>query len=286
MRESRTNRVNALCKSMEAVLPIACDSRQDLSRAQILFDTFDFHQAQKAIDVIYVVHRPGEGSLCRELHCDIPIIFQDEREWIGRLNVTAVNKRPGWFVQQIIKLAAANFIHKPYLVLDADCFLMRKVEREELEVGGKAAASFITKIFRHEWWRNSSRTLQIPMNWKTPGIDVTPQVLHPEICKRLMTHLEMVHGQPWKKTLSGTCHWTEFTAYQLVAEHYGMMDLLESVPLTAWTIHLESRFDAWNPADSADITPFGLCHSYIEIDPERVRRKLYEAGILQKKTYL
>lgn len=183
----------------------------------------------------------------------------ERAEVIPETDLIASPHGAGWFVQQAIKLAAANSIVKTpfYLCLDADCFATREVRASDLVIGGQGLASFIDAppedmshlrdgqkarraariaakgfhkadaVQSHPWYRVPAELLGAGM---ARGVfNVTPAVLNTDLVKQIGTRLCEVNNwqDPWEGLLgvqgyaTGGC-WTEYTLYQTWAQHLGI----------------------------------------------------------------
>lgn len=125
-----------------------------------------------------------------------------------------------------------------------------------------------------QWWKQSSEILQIPINWDTPGIDVTPQVLSTEIAARLKKHVESLYLCDWLKVLGTSECWTEFTAYDLVTRHYGLFDRYHAVgELSGNNLWDDVNKETWRLVSEAQGF-FSVVQSNSGISPEQVRKQM------------
>lgn len=137
-------------------------------------------------------------------------------------------KTSGWYRQQAIKLSAWPILTTDnFLVLDADCFLVRDTEEDYFVKDGKSGINLAEPGGGSwdEWYVESAKLLgTLKPALQTP---VTPSMLNRNICKLLeqrIIELSNYYEKPWIWLL-GREGWTEYTLYHCWAEYMNVWDL-------------------------------------------------------------
>lgn len=136
---------------------------------------------------------------------------------------------PGWYVQQIVKLAAANtFSTRFYLTLDSDILCRKPFSVNSLIPGEKALLNVETlgvylraykiKVALDEWRIKrhrlfcSARLLGYRRKWRYRhrSYGETPVLMHTESVRDLMSFLSKRHAS-WIHCLTEKRGWTEYT---------------------------------------------------------------------------
>jgi hypothetical protein len=192
---------------------------------------------------------------------------------------------PGWYRQQVLKLAAARLSGSPYyLVLDADVILKRACSLRDWFPDGKPFLQPGRARNHWEWWMASRQLLgsSVALRQGSSVIGVTPQFLHRETCRELHNAIASRNGtDSWERFLmaSTTTRWSEYTLYWLyVMERKLERELYEEpridsplsegvwthAQLRWWSLYRRLRSDAW----------FLVVQSNLGIDPQSVRRRV------------
>jgi hypothetical protein len=164
------------------VLPII---RKDADLAQIcvysifkLFNTLD-------IDAFYIITREDEIKFFSNL-------FQQYAPYLKVLNQNDIYQNnvseSGWHTQQVLKLYIANLINtKYYIILDADCYLTKKINYGDLFVDEKPILSLIHK-HKNDWLLKSCAYYELDYDNDVPDtiLNVTPQICNTNIVKELI----------------------------------------------------------------------------------------------------
>lgn len=131
---------------------------------------------------------------------------------------SVVNKTAGWYLQQILKLGAANIVKTPlYLVLDSDCFLTKPFAYQDLFYEGKILLDKEPWTNHPDWWLDVTKIIDIPFTKLAAQltIAVTPQILITEAACELLDYLgQKAPKKSWDEYLSSQ-FFTEFTLYWL-----------------------------------------------------------------------
>ena len=291
---------------LDAVLPLTVS---DLERAQILFRTLETffeplgtcHVVVPDDDVALVGARVPESEryvVVAESEL-VPEIswFRSTARIRGRLRIVGPPMH-GWFVQQLVKLAAAERVATSfYLTLDADVLCVRPTRYEDLVADGRALVQ--TSPPNHpEWNDDAERVLGLPRSGRQYA--VTPAVLSRQAVAALARHLgERVHprarelaswlprgraGQiaaSWRSYLMRKLPWTEYALYGTFVEATGLLERLHVLAgedaIYGNAVWMESQFEDWDAAAifGADAAPaFSIVQSATRIPPERVWAKV------------
>lgn len=173
----------------------------------------------------------------------------------------------GWFVQQIIKLAAADHVDTPfYLTLDADVLCVRNVRYEDLIRDGRAQVTLHYKDVHSGWYWWAEQVLgferQEGEKGRTHG--VTPAALSVEgvrsLCRYLRDRPSPLEA-PAKDGGCGDCSydlvrllpWTEYTIYFSFLDHASLFDrhhFVSERPLYENCAWHEQEVEDWDAAKS------------------------------------
>lgn len=150
----------------------------------------------------------------------------------------------GWYKQQMIKLAIANYIQTDYyLTLDSDVICSKTFSYSKLISSGKAYANIETildyielyslKVGLKEWLikflrlRKSSKLLHYKRKLRnsSQSYGETPVLLHKQSVLGLLEELTSIH-KDWFTALSSTEGWTEYTLYFQYLEKHDLLGKL------------------------------------------------------------
>jgi len=194
----------------------------------------------------------------------------DELELLPRLTLLREqgHKIPGWYIQQLIKLSAANVLDSRfYLTLDSDIFCQSAFSVDNLIPAGKALLNIETprsslSLYRTEFsareWKHkcvrfygSAKLLGYRRKLSAwfHSYGETPVLMHTESVRNLLSFISERHGD-WFECLTSQLNWTEYTLlftylemtggledfYQL-ADHNAVLNLEAS----AWRVSSEYR---------------------------------------------
>lgn len=203
----------------------------------------------------------------------------------------------GWFVQQLVKLAAAERVGTPfYLTLDADVICVRETRYEDLVPDGRALVQ-TTPPNHPEWNDDAERVLGLPRSGRQYA--VTPALLNVEAVRALAGHLErrvrlrakqVARRLPnplardllasWRSHLLRSLPWTEYALYGTFVERTGLFDryhvLAGEDAIYGNAVWLESQFEDWNPAsiNGDGGFRFSVVQSATRIPPDRIAAKV------------
>ena len=204
----------------------------------------------------------------------------------------------GWFVQQLVKLAAADVVSTPfYLTLDSDVICVRETGYDDLVPAGRALVQ--TSPPNHpEWNDDAARVLGLPRSGRQYA--VTPALLRGDAVAALARHLAgrvdprarelalwLPRGRPrqivasWRSYLLRRLPWTEYAVYGTFVEATGLFDRYHVLggdhAIYGNGVWIESQFDEWD-AEATFNRRDGFCFTVVQsatrIPPERVWAKV------------
>jgi len=195
----------------------------------------------------------------------------------------------GWYVQQLIKLAAADLVETEfYLTLDADVICTRPVRYGDLVKDGRAIGERYDHPPRSENYDRAARILRLPRStWAHP---VTPSILNRTVVRMMQQHLAGLISKPlrrfpgagtWRGHLLLNLPWTEYTLYATFVSGRGLYGRFhfkdDYYSLFGNSVWDREQFTDWDPAKSfapqADYY-FVVVQSNTGIDPAAVWAKV------------
>jgi Family of unknown function (DUF6492) len=279
-------------EQVSAVLPLKLRGAyhgENLARCRILFSSLLAFAEPDLFKEILVVTPPRDRAAAERLCADwpsLPLTVIDERDYLPILRRQWFAR--GWYLQQLIKLNAANWSDAPFfLTLDPDVILCKRLRKQDLFVEGKALLEPYPRQARPEWWAGSARVLGTAADLSAAGMLVTPALLARAICRRLFQQLEERHGESWAAALLRLTNWgwSEYALYHLCAEQHGMLQEFHIAagadtpkrlmcPSAVW---VASQFETWNVEECFDPAApgfFTLVQSNTRIPPALIRQRL------------
>lgn len=288
---------------LDAVLPLLIDDagRRDLARAAIQAQTFRRFFDRDELLRVHVVGRAEElPTIARTLQPYatpwLQYYFWDERVALGDL---VESPAIGWYKQQIIKMAAPEWLGVPFwLTLDADVICTRPVGVADLLPDGRALTQCdrIEDIEIFSKWSVAVRavlgSVAPPLSY---GISITPLIYAAPIMQSAYAMIEFANARPWKEALLDTkMHaelkergeetWAENLFYHAAAVRSGMLRQYHALCGidTPQRIHGGGMWDTerwhdWNVALAFDRSRpgfFEVCNSYTGVPPEFVAEKI------------
>ena len=290
---------------LDAVLALTA---RDVERAQILFRSLDAffeplatcHVVVPDDEVDIVRPRvPRDGYVVVAESDVVPELpwFRSTARIRSRLRIVGPPVH-GWFVQQLVKLAAADRVRTPfYLTLDADVVCVRPTRYADLVPAGRALVQ--TSPPNHpEWNDDAERVLGLPRSGRQYA--VTPGLLSRDAVAALARHLaervdprarELALWLPrgrgrkivasWRSYLLRKLPWTEYALYGTFVEATGLFEryhvLAGEDAIYGNAVWMESQFDDWD-AEATFNRREGFCFSVVQsatrIPPEHVWAKV------------
>lgn len=166
----------------------------------------DYILAKTCVNSIFTLFNNDDIDAFYIITCEHDIDFF--KNFFSNYNIQIINQSQlyphyhigGWFIQQILKLNIASFIRTDYyIILDADCYLTKKINYTDIIVDNKPIVSLNEK-HKNNWLIKSCEYYELDYNNISNEImDVTPQILNTKIVKELLTtndnipHL-IIHG--------------------------------------------------------------------------------------------
>jgi hypothetical protein len=284
-------------RRVDAVLPLVAS---DAPRAELLVRTLErYFEPLRTCFVIVPQHelRAVELSLPRgryeivaetDVAPELPYFL---RTAAARARLRLVGPPiHGWYVQQLLKLAAADLVGTPfYLTLDADVLCVRPTAYEDLVRDGRGRVQ-TTPPNHPEWNDDAERVLGLPRSGRQYA--VTPAVLSRAAVAELAAYLtgridergrrlaarvpwatarEVVTS--WRSFLLRRLPWTEYALYHTFLEATGKFDdyhvLAGEDAIYGNCVWMESQFEAWDPRPRGGYC-FSVVQSATRIAPERV----------------
>jgi glycosyltransferase involved in cell wall biosynthesis len=292
--------------TLHAVIPIVVGTgkeRQDLQRAGILFQSLRAGFDRRQCLHVHVVGRKAElpalqADLAVHAAPWLKLSFHDELELVPELQGSHAI---GWIKQQIIKMAAAEWLDADYwLTFDADVVCVRNFGIEDLFVDGRAIARLIptagAPLFA-AWVRASGEDLGYGQVPDERILDMTPALYSREVMRRVQRAVRAASGKPWRQALLqsptlryriGTdfAGWAEMALYALVAQREGLLQQYHAICgidtdrrlMADGSIWTAASWQDWSPPDMRDPAKPGyfiVCGSHtgvpVEVVAERIK---------------
>ncbi len=295
--------------SLDAVVPVL---PRDLQRFSLMARSLQRFLPE--LGRLYVVV-PDAAYLAlvpqiRRLAGTLDVEIVPEQRWVPEMKSFA--HLPGWYRQQLVKLAAAEYVSTSYyLTLDADVVCTRRATTAQLLPGGRAACFVIPRDDHPDWYDGAEATLALRAPRRGVLHNVTPVVWATEAVRDLLTHLDGVaerrsyasgvrglqqrlfftlhrlgpHRQqrPWRGWLAASAPWAEYAMYFTWLEATGRFERYHF--LSDYCIYDIERSIWWksDDFDGSDLTPvfegsgppfFIVIQSNTRIVPGKIWQKL------------
>jgi hypothetical protein len=132
--------------------------------------------------------------------------------------------RPGWVIQQIVKLSIPEMIPiGPVVVLDSDIVFLRKFDDSDLGVSGNKRV--LTRIEpesetakQRMHIEKSRQILGLPPGSTDHHYMSWPAILYPDWVSAMRRHLEKINRKPWQKVLYEAGSISEYSLYGIFLE--------------------------------------------------------------------
>ena len=115
--------------------------------------------------------------------------------------------KPGWIVQQIVKLSSNRLIERePIVFLDSDIFFYRRFSFDDLMLNGKKRI-MVRALPEDEGAQhphhiaNARRFFELPEGPTNATYMGYPVIWHPDWLSQMQQHIERLKGKPWQKAL-------------------------------------------------------------------------------------
>jgi hypothetical protein len=231
------------------------------------------------------------------LSCErLAIKFYSESDFFP--SSSAFFRMKGMYKQQVLKLAVpAKLDLGPFITFDADVISLRDFNNLTFMVGNKILSTWEPRNI-HSWWQNSMVSLRAWGSDKQPGLGVTPNILHSDICASVFRYMELrgldplshlqelsdSHPELYRIEGEGiSLAWSEYSLYTLVGEWFGTLSTYHVIPEEAAKSQfaLHSRRNVWsrNTADKLvpdvdDVGYFLIVQSWAGVSVEDIIRRI------------
>jgi hypothetical protein len=266
------------------------------------------------LGTLYVVIPDAGFEACAEqvtsLAAGLPLRVVRESAWAPDLST--FSQLRGWYKQQILKLAAAEFVTSDYyLTLDADVVCTRRCQFEQLLPGGRSPCFVIPRDDHPDWYRGAEAVLGLqakrrgilhnvtPVLWSRAGVLELQRYLEQRAIERRYTPgvrgvtqraLFWLYRPPaapgaklWRAWLAASTPWAEYATYFTFLEAKGRFDAyhfnsdtcLYDVERSLW--QSTRSLDGWDPAPlfEGEGPPFfAIVQSNTGIDADAILSKL------------
>ena len=172
---------------------------------------------------MYVVAVADDVTEIKYALAGVPwVTVVDEAAVVPEFNLHNL-RGPSWFKQQIVKLWSHRLVQTPYyLILDADCVLLREITEDMLCPGGKGLVQRQGYDWLwYKWFSGSMRLLSL--NHLPPfPVNVTPYVMNASLAGATVGRLFELYGA---KTVERMLHvaredqWSEYTLYHCWSDY-------------------------------------------------------------------
>jgi hypothetical protein len=195
-------------------------------------------------------HAPMEPKVA-SLASKFTVQVVKEQTWVPEME--SFHHLPGWYKQQLVKLAAAEVVTTDFfLTLDADVVCTRPVSYDALLPGGRARCFIIAHDEHPDWYRGAEAVLDLRAKRRNVLHNVTPCVWAKAGVLELIEHLNQVarrrpyasairglqqrlfltthrlgrhrNQPPWRGWLAASRPWAEYATYFTFLEATGRFD--------------------------------------------------------------
>jgi len=289
---------------VDVVLPLVAADLERYLRLQR--PTFERYYVD--LDRTTIVTRPADLDDVRAAtrHLD-GVEVVDERALVPELDLVRRlpgSSRRGWYLQQIIKLAAVHEAATDFvLVVDGDVFAARPVTDADLVPDGCALRTKEPRERHPTWVANAAKALGMaPLDYSA---SVTPSVLARDGVRALAAYAESDLPElrrslaatrrlpglrsrlgSWRGRLLANLPWTEFQLYETFLVRSGRFHTLhvysDDPVVYGNSVWFDGAFDDWDPTarDDEPVAYFSVVQSYVDVTVAAVERKLRAAGML------
>jgi hypothetical protein len=200
---------------------------------------------------------------------------------------------PGWFKQQLIKLAIAKWIDTPfYLTLDADVICVKPIDYSDLVKDNRAVCYVIPEDPWPEWYDWAEYVLDLKLKRRQILHNVTPAVISRDAMLKLQNYLTHLYSQVhlswdkkdvllsllrlgaklvppktalheflggWRTYLAIRLPWTEYALYYSFLEATNQFDQYHvevdhCIYSVEYSVWYKDKLSDWNPAQVFDPT--------------------------------
>lgn len=280
-------------QKLDAVLPLTL---KDYARFEILHKSLKLFF--KDLGKCWIVTPDHEFERIKSLISDEQCYVIPESSLVPEFKIFRSSSRfslfksvPGWFKQQIIKIAIADRIETDfYLTLDADVICTKPIYFQDLVKDGRAVCHIHQTHDHHDWYGWAENVLKMTARNRDLLHNVTPAVLSKQGMLELQSHLTQVYQKSrfslkprnlrvialklfttflskksslrrsllsWKSYLSVYTPWTEYGLYYIFLEETNRFDTYHvEVPDCLYTnensVWYEGSFESWDVEKAFD----------------------------------
>jgi hypothetical protein len=132
--------------------------------------------------------------------------------------------RPGWIVQQIVKLSIPSLVDSgPVAMVDSDLFFIRPFDFSEFGLGSHSRLLLrnepTIESARHRLYMSTARTvLNLPEGSTDHHYMACPAIWYPDWVRGVQVRLEAVHGMAWQRALFEAKTISEYQIYGIFVE--------------------------------------------------------------------
>ena len=297
--------LDTVCQGVwSGVLPLKLNSgtdQRELARARLLLRSLGhFWRDTRPFDLHIIARTEEVDEIKRELSdlCAPPLNVRCHAETDFFPIGSPFFSMEGMYRQQLLKLfAPAKMTLGGFLTLDADVICLREFDSQSFLRGGKLISTWEPRHI-HSWWQNSAAGLRIWSDQNSPGLGVTPNVLHSDLCRKIERYFAFRGLDPIQHLCSLTEHhpnltsidgegiplvWSEYSIYTIIGEWFGDLFKLHLAPAESEKsgVELHSRRNVWSSADAGRLIPdpedaghFLIVQSWAGISVEEIQARI------------
>lgn len=239
--------------------------------------------ALDAVEHVVAVPRADIARFCERLAGDegVRVVAQQDvvspqfyaRAWVPavrrmlgphawRIDRSRYAGRPGWIVQQIVKLSAPEFFGDGAVcMVDSDLLFVRPFSRADLLPDGPVRLLLRVEpadesAMHRDHMRDARRLLGLPPGPTDHHYMASPAVFYGEWVRQLRARLELVHSKPWQRVLREAETLSEYLLYGVFVE-----EILQ--PAALQVRRTPFHVGVWSQADAARLVsePIGFVHN-------------------------
>ncbi|WP_073072260.1 DUF6492 family protein [Phormidesmis priestleyi] len=274
-------------RKLDAVIPLTL---KDYPRFEILHTSLKLFF--KDLGKCWIVTPDHEFEQIKSLISDEQYCVIPESSLVPEFKIFRSSNRfsifksvPGWFKQQIIKIAIADKIETDfYLTLDADVICTKPVYFEDLIKDGRAVCYIHQTHTHHDWYGWAEEVLKMTARSRELLHNVTPAVLSKQAMLELQTYLTQVYHKTkfplrrrdlkvvalkflttflpkkstlrhqllsWRSYLSVCTPWTEYGLYYIFLEETNRFDkyhieVTDPIYTNDDSVWYKETFESWD----------------------------------------
>lgn len=227
--------------------------------------------ALDAVEHVVAVPRADIARFCERLAGDegVRVVAQQDvvspqfyaRAWVPavrrmlgphawRIDRSRYAGRPGWIVQQIVKLSAPEFFGDGAVcMVDSDLLFVRPFSRADLLPDGPVRLLLRVEpadesAMHRDHMRDARRLLGLPPGPTDHHYMAYPAVFYGEWVRQLRARLELVHSKPWQRVLREAETLSEYLLYGVFVE-----EILQ--PAALQVRRTPFHVGVWSPDDAS-----------------------------------